>query len=238
MGSHGPSSIPRAGAIRIYLFGPSLVTTGMSNLIAASQLHGRRPNVSSRGGGFAVLSEENAVLEVQKGNLSAFGLVYEEYFGRVFRYVYTRIGSRQEAEDLAGEVSLKALQAIGSYKSRGVPISAWLFRIAHNQVVDHLCRRSRRRTEELDERLPMGDDPVDAQVAERMTLEDVRKAIRDITEAQQMVISLRFGAELFIAETAQAMGKKEGVIKALQHSAVQALRRRLQSGGYGAGLMP
>lgn len=177
-------------------------------------------------------TDEALVLEAQKGDLGAFGRVYDAYFDRVFRYVFARIGHRAEAEDLAADVFVKALQAIGSYSPRGAPFSAWLFRIAHNLVVDHLRRRARRPTEELDERLPLTGPPPDEQVAQILTMDHVRDAMKDITDAQQRVIALRFAADLSIAETAQIMGKSEGAIKALQHSAVQALRRRLKHHGY------
>ena len=176
--------------------------------------------------------EESLVLEARKGDLGAFAQVYEEYFDRVFRYAYARIGNWAEAEDLASEVFLKALQGLDSYEPRGLPFSAWLFRIAHNLVVDHLRRKTRRPTEELDERMPLTDASPDEQVAQTMTLADVRKAMGTITEQQRKVIALRFAGGLSIAETAQVMGKKEGAIKALQHSAIQAVRRRLENDGY------
>ena len=71
--------------------------------------------------------------------------LYEEYYGRIARYAFTRIGDRAEAEDLAGEVFLKALQSLESYEGRGIPMQAWLFKIAHNLVVDHLRKMAKLR---------------------------------------------------------------------------------------------
>ena len=176
--------------------------------------------------------EQALVLEAQQGDLAAFGQVYDAYFDRVFRYAFARVGNRAEAEDLAAEVFLKALRAIHSYRPQGAPFSAWLFRIAHNLVVDYLRRASRRPTEELEEGLPLAGPPPDEQVAQQMAFEDVQEAMEGITEAQRRVIALRFAGGLSIAEAAEVMGKSQGAIKALQHSAVQAVRRRLKQQGY------
>jgi len=109
---------------------------------------------------------------------------------------------------------------------REVPFSAWLYRIAHNQVVDTLRKRSRRPTMELDESLPI---PADGDLVEETELKletkELVEAARKLTKLQQEVIALRFGADLPIAQVAKVMGKNEGAIKALQHSAVAALRR-------------
>ena len=177
-------------------------------------------------------AEANLILEVQQGNLSAFGGIYEQYFTKIYRYAVVRLGNAAEAEDVASEVFLKALESVGSYRPRGVPFVAWLFRIAHNLVVDHHRRRSRRPTTTLEDTLPLTTETPDEIVAFGLDLSDVMDAMSDVTDAQRQVIALRFGADLSIAETAQAMKKKEGAIKALQNSAIQALRRRLALQGH------
>ena len=209
----------------------------MRDSIALNQstTYGPRPSVQTPAGGLVLSQVDLLAAAAQEGDLGAFGQIYEAYFDRVARYVFTRVGNWTEAEDLAGEVFLKALQGLAAYTPTGVPFSAWLFRIAHNQVVDHLRRRARRPSQELNEQLPLTDPPPDDQVAQRLTLEAVHRAMEGITEAQRRVIGLRFASELSIAETAQVMGKKEGAIKALQHSAIQAIRKRLRSEGFAFG---
>ena len=69
---------------------------------------------------------------------------YEANYDRVVRYVAARIGSRDAAEDMTGEVFLRALDSLGSFQARGIPFEAWLFRVAHNMVVDHYRKYSRR----------------------------------------------------------------------------------------------
>ena len=183
-------------------------------------------------GGLSLGIEESLVLEVQRGDLNAFSGIYEAYYDRVFRYILVRLNNRAEAEDLASEVFLKALQAVGDYKLKGAPFAAWLFRIAHNLIIDHVRRRNKRPTTELDDSLPLTQDSPDELVELGLTSDDVKKAMVELTDSQRQVIALRFGGSLSLAETAEAMGKKEGAIKAMQHSAIQALRRVMARQGH------
>ena len=106
-------------------------------------------------------SEENLVRQAIDGNQSAFTQLYDEHFDRIYRYIYFRVNSRAEAEDLTQEVFLKALQAIGSYKWRDVPFASWLFRIAHNQVIDHSRKQSKQKRAPLEEAAAVSmEDPV------------------------------------------------------------------------------
>jgi RNA polymerase sigma-70 factor (ECF subfamily) len=178
-----------------------------------------------------VQNEENLIRRAQQRDQVALTQLYEENFDRIYRYIVLKIGDRTEAEDMTQQVFLNAIQSISSYKSKGMPFSSWLYRIAHNQVVDHLRKKSRRITVPLDDTLPVkGDDP--RHIAEqKMAIEEVVAASRGLTAAQQEVISLRFAAELSVAECAKTMGRSEGAVKALQHSAIAALRKALGKGG-------
>lgn len=170
-------------------------------------------------------NEENLVRRAQQRDEQAFAQLYEEYFDKIYRYVTLRIGDRMEAEDITQQVFLNAIKAISSFKWRGIPFSAWLFRIAHNQVVDYLRRKTKRATAPLDESLVAGDyDP--QQIAEkRLDIERLVAATGKLTPAQKEVISLRFAGELSVAQVAKIMGRSEGAVKALQHSAIVALRK-------------
>jgi len=156
--------------------------------------------------------------------------LYEENFDRIYRYIVLKIGDRIEAEDMTQQVFLNALKSISSFKWKGMPFSSWLYRIAHNQIVDYLRKKSRRATVPLDESISSGnDDP--RQTAERkMDIEQLAKATKKLTPAQQEVISLRFAGELSVAEVAKVMGRSEGAVKALQHSAIIALRKVMSAG--------
>ncbi len=172
--------------------------------------------------------EEGLVSEAVRGDQQAFARLYEAHFDRIYRYVYLKIGDREEAEDMTQQVFLSALRSITSFKYQGTPFTAWLFRIAHNQIVDHFRKRTRRPvTLEMDETVPSSASGPESVTELRLDMEMVSRAAQRLTGAQREVISLRFAGGLSIEETAKAMGKKPGAIKALQHAAVLALRRLL-----------
>jgi RNA polymerase sigma-70 factor (ECF subfamily) len=178
-----------------------------------------------------VQDEQSLVRRAQQHDQVALTQLYEENFDRIYRYIVLKIGDRTEAEDMTQQVFLNALQSISSYKSQGLPFSSWLYRIAHNQIVDHLRKVSRKSTVPLDESLPIPDtDPDPQRLAEmKFEIEEVAEAARRLTPAQQEVISLRFASELSIIEVAGIMHKSEGAVKALQHSAIAALRKILNT---------
>ena len=163
----------------------------------------------------------------KSGQGEAFGLLYEEYVERVYRYVYVRTGRVEEAEDLTQEVFLRALNSIDAYRDHGKPFSAWLMRIAHNLLIDHYRQADRRRFVPLWEHMASGHDDPAASVESRMEMTKVLRAVTDLPPRQKEVISLRFGAGLSIIETAMAMGKTEGAVKTLQHEAVVRLRKMM-----------
>ena len=171
--------------------------------------------------------EESLVRRAQHRDQEAFAQLYEEHFDKIYRYVTLKIGNETEAEDMTQQVFLNALQSISSFKWKGIPFSAWLFRIAHNQVVDYL--RSKKRTAvPLDESLASNDNNPQLVVEQKLDIEQLLLATKQLTEAQREVISLRFTSELPIAQVAKAMGKSQGAVKALQHSAIVALRKTLR----------
>lgn len=171
--------------------------------------------------------EENLVRRAQHHDQEAFAQLYEEHFDKIYRYVAFKIGNETEAEDMTQQVFLNALQSISSFKWKGIPFSAWLFRIAHNQVVDHL-RRKKHATVPLDESLASNDNNPQLVVEQKLDIEQLLLATKQLTEAQREVLSLRFAGELPIAQVAKSMGKSQGAVKALQHSAIVALRKTLR----------
>ena len=171
--------------------------------------------------------EESLVQRAQDNDQEAFAQLYEEHFDKIYRYLALRIGNEMEAEDMTQQVFLNALQSISSFRWKGVPFSAWLYRIAHNQAVDHLRKNKKRSTVPLDESLVSSGDSPHSAAERKMDIEQLLAATRRLTGAQREVISLRFTSELSIAQVAGIMGKSEGAVKALQHSAIVALRRTM-----------
>ena len=155
--------------------------------------------------------------------------LYEEYYYRIAHYVYVRIGDKNEAEDIASEVFLKALKSIKSYKEQGIPMQAWLFKIAHNMVVDHLRKVSRYKTVSI-ETVEIQDDTDPAKTAEiNITMESVKEAMEKLTTDQKEVLRLRFFGGLSSREVAGIMQKTDGSVREMQRSALQRLRQLMQS---------
>jgi RNA polymerase sigma-70 factor (ECF subfamily) len=175
--------------------------------------------------------EESLVRRAQENDSQAFAQLYEAYFDRIYRYISMRTRNETEAQDLTQQVFLKLLKSISSYKSRGVPFSSWLYRIAHNLVIDFFRQQNKKATVDI-EGLPLPDTGEDPQhmMEKHIDIEELKVATRQLTQAQQEVMALRFTSEMSIAECAQIMGKSEGAIKALQHAAVLALRKALVVG--------
>jgi RNA polymerase sigma-70 factor (ECF subfamily) len=181
--------------------------------------------------GLEVHREEDLVRRAQRREPEAFGQLYEEHFDRIYRYVILRVRNQAEAEDITQQVFLKALENIGSYRWRGMPFASWLFRIAHNLVVDHWKKKSREKVaavapEEIDEMAASPNDP--AALAElSFDIEQLAAACEQLTDGQREIVSLRFAGGLSVAEAAKVMGKSEGAVKVLQHAALVKLRRIL-----------
>ena len=171
--------------------------------------------------------EENLIRRAQQQDEEAFTQLYEEYFDKIYRYITLKIGNQTEAEDLTQQVFVKVLQSISSFRWKGIPFSAWLFRIAHNQVVDYFRKEKKYVTTPLDESLRDGNIDPQLAVERKLDIEQLILATKQLTKAQREVISLRFASELSITQVAKIMGKSEGAVKALQHSAIVALRKTL-----------
>jgi RNA polymerase sigma-70 factor (ECF subfamily) len=174
--------------------------------------------------------ERELVLQATKRNRAAFAQLYDRYVTKIFRYIYYKVGSQGEAEDLTGQVFLKAWEAIGRYQCTERPFAAWLYRIAHNLIVDYF--RTKRDTSSLDE-LAVVDLPgsdLDDIVDRHLTADTLRHALRNLTHDQQQVIILRFLEGYNTTEVAQILGKQPGAVRTLQHRALAGLNRLFQHG--------
>lgn len=160
---------------------------------------------------------------------AALADIYDEYFDRVARYIYIRISDRAEAEDLAGEVFLRALRSLRSYRGTADRLPAWLFSIARNMVVDHYRRRSVRQSVPLESVEIADGHDVDEATDTRLSIQSLSRALPLLTEAQREVIGLRFFAGLSSAETGEVMGKSSGAVREMQRTAIVRLRELMQA---------
>ena len=175
----------------------------------------------------AELSDQELIERAKQYDEAALQWIYEQYSPGIFRYIYYRIGDYETAEDIRADVFMRMLEGIDSFTYRGWSISAWLYRIAHDRVVDHFRRTKRRSIEPLHEWIAdTTAGPVEISL-DRLDHEALRQAIGQLTPEQAEVILLRFVEERSLKEVAHITGRKEGAIKALQYRAVQALGRIL-----------
>lgn len=177
------------------------------------------------------LSEEALLAEALNFGDVALGELYDRYEGKIYAYIYRRTGEPELAKDLTAQVFFKVLEAIQKQKAWQSSFSGWIFRIAHNAVIDYYRRRDRRNQVPIEEAPTLTAtefNPV--QTAERnMDADQLRSAIRRLTDEQATVVSLRFLEGYSIAEVAAMMDKTEGAIKALQYRAVASLRQLLHA---------
>ncbi len=172
------------------------------------------------------------VTRAQEGDPEAFGELYDLYVDTVFRYIHFRAGSRSQAEDLTSETFVRALRRIGSVTWQGRDFGAWLITIARNLIADHY-KSARYRLEistadMLD--ADRAEEGPENDVLDAMNSATLMDAVKQLKPEQQECIALRFLQGFSVTETAQAMGKNEGAIKALQYRAVRTLGRLLPEG--------
>lgn len=174
--------------------------------------------------------DSELIIRAQDGATDAFGELYERHAPAIFRYLYTHLDNRLDAEDLTGEVFLRAWQALPKYKERGIPFLAFLFRIARNALIDHYRRSRPPETSDSDDygRIleDMGPGPAEI-ISARIDHEELINIMGQLREDYRTVLILRFISELSPDETANVMQRSPGAVRVLQHRALNALRNLL-----------
>jgi RNA polymerase sigma-70 factor (ECF subfamily) len=170
-------------------------------------------------------SSESELVSFAKRDPEAFGTLYERYVDKIYSYIYYRTGNHHDAEDLTARTFYRALRHLQRYQDRGLPFSAWLYRIAHNLVANWHRDRSRRQVIALDEVALVSPRP---DPEGKLELEDNQKRLlrlirRESPDRQQLLI-LKFVEQMSNREIAQIMGRSEGAIKSLYHRTLLALR--------------
>jgi RNA polymerase sigma-70 factor (ECF subfamily) len=172
------------------------------------------------------LKDENALLLAAQGDQEAFGALYERYVGRIYNYIYYRTGNQHDAEDLTARVFFRALRHIENYTDRGLPFSAWLYRIAHNLVANWHRDNSRRKEVPLEEIILVrqGIEHPEILLMQSEEQESLLDIIRELPPERQQLLILKFVEHLSNAEIGQIMGRSEGAVKSLYHRTLLSLR--------------
>jgi RNA polymerase sigma-70 factor, ECF subfamily len=172
--------------------------------------------------------EEGLIQRAQALDDAALSSLFDTYYPKIYNYGLLQLKEAQAAEDLASDVMLKVLESIPRYRSRGVPLSAWVFRIARNRLVDIKRRGTRRREVGLQDRFVDGSATPHSTVERALDFGQVSLALSHLTEVQEQVIVLRFIKDLDVASVAQVLGRSESAVKSLQFRALTSLRHILQ----------
>ena len=160
---------------------------------------------------------------------SAFATIYDHYYLDIYNYIYHRVANVQLAEDLVSEVFLKVLESIDSFTFRGIPLSAWLFRLARNLLIDYFRTSPRPGVEvPLEEEVVLTEGGPDAALERKVTRKQLLGALSNLTEDQKEVVVLKFMEGFSNTDVAKIVGRSEGAVKSLQHRALSTLSRILE----------
>ena len=170
--------------------------------------------------------EKEIIQQASEGSKEAFGLLYENYVDRIFNYIYYRTGNIHDAEDLTARVFQRAMKHILNYQDRGIPFSAWLYRIAHNLVANWYRDNSRKQEVSITEKiiLPAKQEHPETTIMRNDKQEALLQLIRALPQDRQQLLILKFVENYSNAEIGTIMGRSEGAIKSLYHRTLLALR--------------
>ena len=166
------------------------------------------------------------------GDGEAFARLYDRYVDQIFGYVYRRVGQRQTAEDLTGDVFLRAFRRLDTFEWQGVDVGAWIMTIARNRVHDHFksarFRLERTADETPEDPAPSGPDDPERVTEARDMARALGQALERLKDDHREVIELRFVHDMSVAETAAVMGRTVGATKALQYRALRSLANEVK----------
>lgn len=169
-----------------------------------------------------MISLEELAEKAAGGDTAAFGEIYRALLDPLYRYFYWNLSSPEEAEDLTEEVFLRCLRHLSSFNPAKASFKSWAFRIAHNLLVDHLRKKGREVVSEGREKA--GEAPsVEEEAEAEERRKAVREALRELPRRQRQVVTMKYFAGMSNAEVAEALGRSEGAVNALQHRALRKL---------------
>lgn len=170
--------------------------------------------------------EQKLIQKASEGDGEAFGTLYDRYLPRIYRFVFLKIGRKEEAEDITHQAFLSAWEHVGKYEHRGFPFSSWLYRIAANAVVDHYrTARHHQDIETIPEEMFSEVDATEKKMDTAIATRQVRAALLKLETEQQSVLIMRFVDNLSNKEVAEALGKSEGAVRVIQHRALKQLKK-------------
>jgi RNA polymerase sigma-70 factor (ECF subfamily) len=172
------------------------------------------------------------VKSAARGDENAAAVLFDAYYGRVFRYAYGRLGNESDAEDVAAETFARVVRDLGKFRWKGAGFEAWLFRIASNLVIDRTRKASKEMVDEamVAEREAVAPDSPETEVLRRELAADLSSLLDALVPEQREVLLLRFAADLDTIDVARVMEKNTNAIRQLQFRALQKIREKMAHG--------
>jgi len=168
---------------------------------------------------------ERLVERAAGGNFEAFGKLYSIYLDRIYRYVFYQVKDKMTAEDITEDVFVKAWKAIGSCKGKGHTFSAWIYRIAHNHIINTLRNTQKCVSIEIENIVEVSDPKLEVETT--LDRQELMEVIAELPQNQRQVVILKFTEDLDNREIGQIMSKSEGAVRILQMRALTALRQKI-----------
>ncbi len=172
-------------------------------------------------------ADEHALVERAKNDEQAFRELYERYFNEVYGFIAKRVGGRETAEDLTSELFIKIFTKLSSYEPRDCSFRAWLYRVAHNILIDHYRKASVRRETTVEEFPEIRDEnqDVNEEIMRRHDAATVRSVLDQLPERYGQVLELKFFAEMDHAEIAGVMNVTVNNVGVMVFRALRAFAR-------------
>jgi RNA polymerase sigma-70 factor (ECF subfamily) len=172
---------------------------------------------------------EGLVERAAGGDFEVFSELYSIYLDKIYRYVFYQVKDRMTAEDITEDVFVKAWKAIGTCKGKGKTFLSWLYRIAHNHVIDYLRKMQKYTSiEEMENMVTISDPKLELEA--ELEHQELLELVACLPQNQRQVIILKFIEDMGNREIGRIMNKKEGAIRVLQMRALATLRQKLGGG--------
>jgi RNA polymerase sigma-70 factor (ECF subfamily) len=171
---------------------------------------------------------EGALIQASiEGDGKAFEALYVHYMDAIYRYIFFRVGDEIQAEDLTEETFVRAWEALPKYQHK-YPFSSWLYRIAHNLVIDHYRRKKPVPISNgLMRTYSNSDEPMDHMVDRKQEIRLLIKAVQRLNELEKEIVLLRFVEGLSHKEISAMVGRSPSSCRVILHRALKALRATL-----------
>jgi RNA polymerase sigma-70 factor (ECF subfamily) len=173
------------------------------------------------------IPDAKLVAHTKDGDVEAFGTLYERYVERIYKYIRSRVSEQTVAEDITENVFLRAYEAIERYREKGHAFSAYLYRIAHNQIVDFYRKKKEEAPIEVADQVTHDAPSMDDQMIQSEQVREVKEALAILSEDYQEVIRLRVLLDMPTSEVAEWLDRSEGAVRVLLHRALNALRETI-----------